>query len=233
MGALSFHYVDLLVIGIVVASAAFATLRGFVAETLSIFAWAAAAFATLYFAPSATPLLAGVMSPIFAQLGAYIFVFLVVLIPLSFASARFSEGVRSSAIGPLDRSLGAVFGVVRGLILLAMCYLLLCLMQPPDKQGPWITQAWTLPVVQDTADVLLSLVPERDSIIFAQGSAASETKRAAPNRSSAPAAQPKSKPGSRKAAKSHAKKSEKTYGARQRRELDRLIQATDGDEKKP
>jgi len=230
MAAFSFQYVDLLVIVVIIASAAFATFRGFVAETLSIFAWAAAAFASLYFGPAATPLLLGMMSPVLAQLGAYVFVFLVVLIPLSFASARFSEGVKRSAIGPLDRSMGAVFGIVRGLIVLAMCYLLLCLMQPPSRQPYWITRAWTLPLVQDTSDVLLSLVPERDSRIFDTGPAPAEYRQAPVQKSvSAPVTEPKHKPMSN----SRVKKNQKAYGAKDRRALDRLIQSTGGDEKKP
>src|ERR1700761_5017564 len=166
MAAFSFHWVDLLVIGIVIASAVYATYRGFVAETLSIFAWAVAAFATLYFAPAAVPLLNGMFSPVIATLAAYIGVFLLVLIPLSFVSYRFAQGVQSSALGTLDRSMGAVFGIIRGLILIAMAYLLFTLIVPIRNQPGWIADAWTLPLIQDTGDVLLSLVPDKDSRAF-------------------------------------------------------------------
>src|SRR6201996_9295548 len=166
MAAFSFHWIDLLVIGLVIASAVYATYRGFVAETLSIFAWAAAALATLYFAPSAVQLLNGMFSPVMATLAAYIGVFLLVLIPLSFLSFRFAQGVQSSALGTLDRSMGAVFGIIRGLILIAMAYLLFTLIVPVKKQPDWIADAWTLPLVQDTGDVLLSLVPDKDSRAF-------------------------------------------------------------------
>ena len=40
-----------------------------------------------------------------------------VFIPLSFMSHRFSESVKNSPIGPLDRALGIAFGVVRGLVI--------------------------------------------------------------------------------------------------------------------
>ena len=42
-------------------SATYAAWRGFLSETLSIFAWAAAAFATLYFGPWLIPLMRGVI----------------------------------------------------------------------------------------------------------------------------------------------------------------------------
>jgi len=227
MGVLTFHYVDLLVVAVVAASAWWAATRGFVAETLSIFAWAAAAFATLYFAPSAVPLLAGAMSPVFAQLAAYVGVFLLVLIPLSFISARFAEGVQNSPVGALDQALGGVFGVLRGLIVIAMAYLLFTLVIPIKKQPDWIAKAWTLPVVQDTGYVLLSLVPEHDSKIFGMGPAKSEPATSPPQLAQEP--QPKPKP---MAAKSHVKKVQKSYGARERKALDSLIQAT-GDGKQP
>lgn len=233
MAAFSFQWIDLVVIAVVLASAIFALYRGFVAESLSIFAWAAAAFATLYFAPSAAPLLTGSMSAVAAQIVAYIGVFLVVLIPLSFLSARLAENVRSSSIGPLDRSLGAVFGVVRGLILIAMAYILFTLIVPVKKQPNWVAHAWTLPMVQDTGDVLLSLIPERHSHAFS----GYKDYRDEHSRNSRvyvqELPQPRAKPGSKQAAKSHVKASKKSYGANERQALDKLIQQTSGGGKKP
>lgn len=234
MAAFSFHWIDLLVVAIVGASAVFAVYRGFVAETLSIFAWAAAAFATLYFAPAAAPLLSGSMSPIAAQVVAYVAVFLLVLIPLSFISARFSDSVQSSSVGPLDRSLGAVFGIIRGLILIAMAYILFTLIVPVKKQPEWIAKAWTLPLIQDTGDVLLSLVPERESHhpyaasepVYVPQSHKARTIRSEMLR-------PRAKPGAKEAAKSHNRPAKKSYGASERQGLDRLIQSTSGGGKKP
>jgi membrane protein required for colicin V production len=226
MAAFSFHWIDLLVVVIIIASAVYATYRGFVAETLSIFAWAAAAFATLYFAPAAVPLLNGMFSPVVATLAAYIGVFLLVLIPMSFLSYRFAQGVQNSAMGTLDRSMGAVFGIIRGLILIAMAYLLFTLIVPVKNQPGWIADAWTLPLVQDTGDVLLSLVPERDSRVFGDN----ETPDARIHSNDAPYPPdlpvPQPKPGAHEAAKSHVTKTKKSYGANDRKALDRLIQAT-------
>src|ERR1700761_2898211 len=234
MAPFSFHLIDLLVGAIVGASAVFALYRGFVSETLSIFAWAAAAFATLYFAPSAVPLLSGSMSFVAANIAAYVGVFLLVLIPLSFISARIADNVRISDIGPLDRSLGAVFGVIRGLILIAMAYLLFTLIVPVKKQPNWVADAWTLPMIQDTGDVLLSLVPDRQMQAFDR---ASETPthevRSHRERDMSDWPRPRPKPGTRKAAKSHNSPAEKSYGAHERQGLDRLIQSTSGGGKKP
>lgn len=226
MAAFSFHWIDLVVVVTIVASGWFALYRGFVAETLSIFAWAAAAFATLYFAPSAVPLLAGMFSPVVATLAAYIGVFLLVLIPLSFVSFRFAQGVQGSAVGTLDSSMGAVFGAIRGLVLIAMAYLLFTLIVPVKQQPSWMADAWTLPLVQDTGDVLLSLVPDRDSRVFDDNQ--TPDTRIHHDRAAYPAnlPLPRPKPGTYEAAKSHVTKTKKSYGAKDRKALDNLIQAT-------
>ena len=50
-------------------------------------------------------------------------VFLAVFIPLAFVSHRFSETVKHSPIGPLDRAAGVAFGIVRGLVFVGLAYL--------------------------------------------------------------------------------------------------------------
>jgi len=236
MAAFSFHWIDLLVVAIVGASAVFAVYRGFVAETLSIFAWAAAAFATLYFAPAAAPLLTGSMSPVAAQVVAYIAVFLVVLIPLSFVSARFADNVQQSSVGPLDRSLGAVFGIVRGLILVSLAYILFTLIVPVKKQPAWIANAFTLPLIQDTGDVLLSLVPDRGDHHVALEDREKPAYVPHPHKVRvihADMPRPRAKPAIKEAAKSHNRPAKKAYGASERQGLDRLIQSTSGGGKQP
>ncbi len=218
MGDLSIQFVDLLVVGVILASAAFAVYRGFVRETLSIFAWAAAAFATLYFGPAAAALLYPTFSRVLAVVVGYAGTFLLVLVPLSYVSYRISQGVDRSPIGPLDRALGAVFGVIRGLVVVAIAYLVFCILVPIPRQPEWMTEARTLPLIQSAGQVLLSLVPDRryeDAV-----TAAAEPEKAA---DSANAATPPAKPD---AVRKPSKRAKKTYGAEDRRALDKLIEAT-------
>ena len=121
---MSFSFVDAAVVLIIIVSTGYATYRGFVSETLSIFAWAAAAFASLWFGPWVVYLLHGVITP--AWLGlvvGYAAVFLAVVIPLSFMSFRFSQGVKKSPVSALNGALGGAFGVVRGLAVIGIAYL--------------------------------------------------------------------------------------------------------------
>ncbi|HWE06998.1 MAG TPA: CvpA family protein [Rhizomicrobium sp.] len=160
MHALNVSWVDLAVVGVVVISTILAVVRGFVRETLSIFSWAAAALATLYFGPAATALLrAHISTPLAAPLIAYIGIFLVVLIALSLVSHLLSEAVRRSRIGALDRSLGVPFGILRGLALVGFAYLAFSLLIPVRSQPPWLAHARFLPLIQGSSDALLALLP--------------------------------------------------------------------------
>jgi uncharacterized membrane protein required for colicin V production len=96
-----------------------------------------------------------------AGLIAYSAVFLAVFIPFAFMSHRFSQSVKNSPIGPLDRAAGLAFGVVRGLVIVGLAYLAFTYFVPIRQHPRWITEAKLLPIVQDTADVLLSVVPDR------------------------------------------------------------------------
>jgi membrane protein required for colicin V production len=220
MNVMYFSFVDLLVVGVVVVSAIFATYRGFVSETLSIVAWAAAAFAAIYFGPFVAPLFRGlVSSATFATILGYGAVFLVVLIPLSFVSYRFAEGVKNSPVGTLDRALGFAFGVVRGLVIIGIGYLIFSAVVPIPSQPAWVADARLLPVIQGSSEALLSLVPDRgpgrDSPV------AAETAQVPPAMS--PAILPKPRPAAKTAAQ---KSGHKAYGAADRRALDRLFEAT-------
>src|SRR6185312_10509179 len=122
MTELHITWVDFAVAVILILSIGFAIYRGFVRETLSVFSWAAAAFATLYFGHMVVPLLTPHMSEALAMVAAYSAVFLLVLMPLLFVGSRFSRRVQESPVGVLDRTLGAVFGALLGLVAIAMIY---------------------------------------------------------------------------------------------------------------
>jgi membrane protein required for colicin V production len=159
--SLSVTVIDCVIVLIIVVSAGYAAWRGFLWETLTIFAWATAAFACLYFGPYIIPLTRSLVHVDWlASLLAYAAVFLGVFIPLAFLVSRFSEGVKHSPIGPLDRVAGLAFGIVRGLVIVALAYLAFTYFVPIRNQPRWVTQARLLPIVETTADILLTLVPE-------------------------------------------------------------------------
>ena len=135
MDGSGFTFVDILVVLIMLGSAIYATYRGFVAETLGIFAWIAAVFATLYFGYIAVNLIEPYLSPpwLGAVLG-YLAVFVIVLVPLEFLSHRISQTVQHSPVSGLDRALGFFFGLVRGAVVIGLLYFAFSSFQPVRKQ---------------------------------------------------------------------------------------------------
>ncbi|MES2473099.1 MAG: CvpA family protein [Pseudomonadota bacterium] len=159
--SLSVTFLDCLIVLVIIVSAGYAAWRGFLWETLTIFEWVAAAFACLYFGPYLIPMMRSLVSQFWlASVLAYAAVFLAVFIPLAFMSHRFSESVKNSPIGPLDRAAGVAFGVVRGLVIVGLAYLAYTYFNPIRQQPSWLTEAELLPVVQSTAQVLLTVVPD-------------------------------------------------------------------------
>src|SRR5690348_9497405 len=212
-----FTFVDLLAVAIVSVSMILAIWRGFIWETLSIFSWAAAVLAALYFGMPVTRYLSHMISPLWlAYVAGYALVFLVVLIPISFASYRLSEGVKDSPIGALDRLLGGVFGAVRGLAVVGGLYLLFTLFVPVTQQPKALHDARLLPIIRTSADVLVSLAP----------SAWHVGEKLEPHDNPLASAQNASNPHGSLAGSGMPPRGNRPYGVSDRRALDRLIEAT-------
>ena len=91
---------------------------------------------------------------------------------------------------------------------------------PIRNQPEWLTDARTLPLIQGSAEVLLSLVPDQHV-----GTAETARQRRAETAAKPPLCQPRPRR-SRVAAASTPEARQKAYGASDRRALDRLIEAT-------
>jgi membrane protein required for colicin V production len=164
MSGLSVTTIDLIVIAIIAMSALVALWRGLVRETLSIFEWIVAAYVALRLAPTFQPMLSDIVTPAWlAWLAAFAGTFLIIFIPLSMATHRFSEVVRRSDVGPIDRLLGFGFGVGRGLVIVGLSYIAYAAFVPLERHPQMLTDARLFPVIRHSSDVLLSLVLDAES----------------------------------------------------------------------
>lgn len=146
---------------VLLISAFLAMIRGFVREVLSIGAWIAAAFATIYFFDDLLPFVQGYLpQPIVAQGATALGIFLVTLIIVSFITIQISDFVLDSRIGALDRTLGFVFGAARGIILMAVAMIFFNWFVPVDKQPSWVAQAKARPLLNNVGDRLINLLPD-------------------------------------------------------------------------
>ena len=151
---------DLVVLGVLLLSGVLALARGFVKEVLGIAGWVGAAIAALKAFPYVQPIARQhIPYQLAADALAGAGVFLVVLFVLSLVSSAIARRVRESEVGALDRSLGFVFGLVRGALVLSLGYLALVQFVPPNDLPTWITGARSLPFVAKGAQLLASAAP--------------------------------------------------------------------------
>jgi len=154
------HWLDILVIGTLLISGAFAYARGLVHEILSIAGWVGAVFATMYGTPVVENFtLQFIEDPFIATVATGIVVFIGTLVILSVTTRRISRGVKESALGPLDRALGFLFGILRGAIIVSLVWIGYTWMVPPDEQPEWLAEARTTALIIQGADMLKALVP--------------------------------------------------------------------------
>lgn len=161
MSDLPFSIVDICFVAILVVSGILAYMRGFVREVLAVAAWVGATFATLYAYPHLQPLAReNIANAMLADMTTGAVLFIVTLIALSALGQFVSRGVRDSAAGSFDRSLGFAFGVLRGAILVSLMYLSAAWFWGRDDLPAAVTEAKTFPLIEGGAEILLALVPE-------------------------------------------------------------------------
>lgn len=135
---------DYFVIGVVALSLLIGIWRGVVSEILALVAWIVAFFAARTWSGQTGELLAsGLTDPAWRHVAGFVAVFVAVLI--LFTLARWVLSLLLSAVGlaPLDRLLGAVFGVARGVLVAWVAVLLSGLTALPQQQ--WWRQALLAP----------------------------------------------------------------------------------------
>lgn len=160
---------DLVVLIIILISGVLALSRGFTSEVLSILAWVVAAIVSLKFYPVLTPFLRNIVTPewlasVVAAAGLFIAVFIAVS-ALSFRWSRHVHAIHRHA-GLLDKTLGFVFGLARGVLIVAVGYLFFTWLVPNRQEHPeWLLRSKFTPVLEDVADALFSLAPAAEKAI--------------------------------------------------------------------
>jgi len=152
---------DFILLAVMMVSAVLAMVRGFMREILSIASWGAAAGATLYAYPKLLPLAKQyVNSDIVATAAVVGGVFLGTLIVVSILTIKISDMVLDSRVGALDRTLGFLFGLGRGLIIVVVAFLFFAWLVPDSSQPTWVRNAKSRVVLQGTGHWLISMLPE-------------------------------------------------------------------------
>jgi membrane protein required for colicin V production len=221
MDNLPVNFLDALVLLILLISAGFAYMRGFVHEVLAMAGWVGAGFVALYGLPHARGYFRSFISMnLIADIAAGLALFLVSLLIFSLITKAISNRIHSSSLSALDRSLGFLFGLARGGLLVCLAYLSMGWLLTSEDQPDWMKKAKTRPAMEQGVALLQRLLPAE------LGGAEAATRQAADRAREAietkrmvdqlTRPQPKSGPG----------RPEGGYENSERRDLDRLIKNT-------
>ena len=152
---------DVVLIVVMLVSALLAMVRGFMREVLSITAWVLAAVATLYSYSRLLPFAKQYFNnDIVAAVAVVGGVFLITLLVVSVVTIRISDMVLDSRVGALDRTLGFLFGLARGLIIVVVAYMFFDWLVPDRSKPDWVLHAKSRVVLSSTGDWLKQQLPE-------------------------------------------------------------------------
>lgn len=155
------NWVDIVVILLMLGSGLFAMMRGFVKEGFVLLSLICGAIAATKFYPVLQPWMREqISSRVTADICTWLLLFigtLILFIPIS----SFVVGkIQGQAMTAIDRSLGFVFGAVRGALIACLLYLLIAQFWDKPKDAPyWIKEAKTAPLLVAGADMIKELVP--------------------------------------------------------------------------
>ncbi len=150
---------DLFALGVLFVSGVMALMRGFVREALTVTAFVAAALAALWTRPVFAGLLLDVVgSGLIANVVSMGAVFLLVYLAVSFVTSSLQKNVKSGEdVTVIDRTLGFVFGLVRGLVMLG---LLVLVIGNTMSNPTWMTGSRLYPLANASAQLLQTLAPD-------------------------------------------------------------------------
>lgn len=164
---MEFTITDGIVLAVLLISGLLAWSRGFTREALAILGWIIAAVVALHGALYIEPLLREipVIGPILnssctlSKLAAFATAFAIALILLSIFTPLFSSAVQDSILGPIDKGLGFIFGIIRGVVLAAVVYLIYAQVVPPGDRLPAVDNSRAVAMIGQAADIIQAELP--------------------------------------------------------------------------
>lgn len=172
--------IDIVVALVVLCSALISFMRGFIREVLTIAGVVGGIVAAVFLGPTFAPVVrgwfgigqAGTQEKLFdiipmevvADVTTYGAIFVGIVIVLSVFSHFISGAAKAVGLGPVDRSLGVIFGVARGLALLGLFYLPFHLMMPDARKTDFFKDSQTHYFIEKIAMEMARYLPEGDDV---------------------------------------------------------------------
>jgi len=156
-----FNAVDMGILALLALSALIGVIRGFTREIFGIAGWVGAVLVTLWGMPLLKPFMRDwVGNPLFADIISVLGLFIVSFVTFMTLIRAMSDRVKSSILGSLDRSLGLLFGIIRGSILIILLFLASNIVWKPEKRPPLLLAAKSYPFLLNGTESFLSILPK-------------------------------------------------------------------------
>ncbi|MBS0271725.1 MAG: CvpA family protein [Proteobacteria bacterium] len=157
----TFNMIDLAIIAVIGLSVLIGVLRGATREILGIAGWIGAFVVVFYGLPLFRPLgRQYIQNLMIADAVVAGILFLLSLGVFILISRLISSSVKGSIFGGLDRSLGLVFGFVRGVLVICIIYLVMNSFYPADEVPPSVKTARLIPLIAQGALELKRFIPK-------------------------------------------------------------------------
>lgn len=151
-------YVDYLIIGIVLVSMLVGFFRGFFPELVGLATWIVAVLGGWHLSSLVEPYLDGKLGSVVAELwAARAIVFVAILVLGGLLGQLVSLLVDKAGLSGTDKTLGLVFGLVRGGLIVGVLVIVAQLMG--FEQDEWWAQSKTVPIGEGIASVIRSALP--------------------------------------------------------------------------
>lgn len=151
-------WVDYAILAIIVLSAVISVVRGFIREALSLAGWIVAIWVALGFSDELAPYFTEYISvPSVRLVAAFAILFIATLILAALVNYLAGQLVDKTGLSGTDRMLGVVFGVARGVAIVAILVLLAGTTNVP--RDPWWSQSMFMHHFQDLAIWIRDLLP--------------------------------------------------------------------------
>jgi membrane protein required for colicin V production len=151
---------DLAILAIILVSAVLGLVRGFLREVASLLIWMLGFWLALRFAPTVSAAFTFVKDPTDRLLAGYGVILVAVLILSTVVGMLLKKLVESSGSSAGDRSLGTVFGAVRGVVVVTVLIVAgsMALKPPP----PWWRESKLIPYATPLLNAARRMIPAPD-----------------------------------------------------------------------
>lgn len=151
------NWVDYAVIGVIVLSAVVSFARGLVREAISLVVWVAAFVVSFTLSPTLAVYLRFVHTSSLRLLCAFVLLFISILIAGTLLTFLFSQLIDQIGLSEVDRFLGGLFGMARGILLISILVLLATF--TIVTKDAWWCESQLLPYFYGTANWLRDFLP--------------------------------------------------------------------------